>query len=67
MEVKKIVFLHCVLLQMHELDLTRQEIFEFGVFENFHRNKELRLLEDSLLSRMYDKKGKSYQYVSIIY
>ena len=55
---------------MHDLDLKqpfepRFEIFEFGIFENFHKNKEIRLLENSLVSKMYEKKGKAYKYASI--
>ena len=66
MDVKKIIFLYCVLLQMHDLDLKqpfepRFEIFEFGIFENFNKNKEIRLLEASLVNKMYDKKGKAYK------
>ena len=51
---------------MHDLDSSRHEIFEFGIFENFHKNKEIRLRENSLVSKMYDKKGKSNENVSII-
>ena len=65
MDMKRIVFLSCVLLQMHDLNSSRHEIFEFGIFENFHKNKEIRLLENSLVSKMYEKKGKAYIYASI--
>ena len=50
---------------MHELDSSRHEIFEFGIFEHFDKNKGIRLLEDSLVSKLYDKKGKAYKYASI--
>ena len=66
MERGKIVCLLGVLLQMHDLDSSRHEIFEFGIFENFHKNKEIRLRENSLVSKMYDKKGKSNENVCII-
>ena len=65
MDVKKIVFLHCVLLQIHDLLSSRHDIFEFGIFENFHKTKHIRLLEDSVVRKMYDKKGNAYKYVII--
>ena len=52
-----VVFLHCVLIQIHSLNSSRYELYEFGIFENFQKNKELLLLEDSLAKRMYDEKG----------
>ena len=63
MDVKKIVFLHFALLQVHELDSLRHEIFEFGIFENFQKTKQIRLLEKSVVIKMYDIKGNAYQYV----
>ena len=50
---------------MHDLNSSGHAIFEFGIFENFHKNKEIRLLENSLVSKMYEKKGKAYIYASI--
>ena len=66
MTIKGFLMLQFALLRIHDLDSSNLEMFEFGLFENFHKNKEIRLRENSLVSKMYDKKGKSNENVCII-
>ena len=57
MKIKTLLLVPFILLRMHDLDSKNVEMFEFGIFENFQKNKELLLLEDSLAKRIYDEKG----------
>ena len=57
MKIKSFVFLPFILLRIKVSSSTNLEMFEFGIFENFKRNKELLLHENSLLGMIQDEKG----------
>ena len=57
MKAKRFMFLQFVLLPIHDLNSTNLDMFEFGAFENFQRNKELLLHEDALVKRTYVEQG----------
>ena len=54
------------LLRIHDLDSSNQEMFEFGPFENFHKNKELVLLDASLVNNIHAEKGMFNKQIVII-
>merc|ERR1712083_1126104 len=56
MKIKGLLMLQFVLLRIYGVDSSNLEMFEFGLFENFHKNKELVLLDASLVSNIHADK-----------
>ena len=67
MKIKGFLMLQFVLLRIYDVDSSNLEMFEFGHFENFHENKELVLLDASLVSNVHADKGRFNKHMIIIY
>ena len=57
MNLKRVLLLRLFLLQIKKSDSSKEEMFEFGVFENFEKNKQIFLVERSVVQVLYREKG----------